>query len=153
MLKTILINGARGKALHTADVGISTSDPVLVAHTEASIVGVFQFVSRTSAGTTIITTPVAGGSLILTDMLISADKAVGGKVTVCFNDGTNEQNVISFNTDDKSLNETIAFAGRFQGWKDARLEVVTIANFEVDVTAGYYKVDTSRDFADWNAQR
>jgi hypothetical protein len=43
--------------------------------TEHQRYGVWKVVQRSSAGTSIIATPDAGGSIVVTDLIVSADRA------------------------------------------------------------------------------
>jgi len=46
-----------------------------------------------------------------------------------------------------------ALGGVWRGWKDARLEVVTVQDFEYTVTIGYVKERDGLTYADWDARR
>jgi len=117
--------------------------------------GVFKSTNRTTTGTSIITAPDSGGAIVLTDLLISTDKVNNATVVVRFTDGTNTIEIFSANVTDAPVNLSIPFAGNWKGWKNARLELVTVNTVDVTVAVGYYKI--GNEFADgyteWDAKR
>lgn len=115
--------------------------------------GVFKSVSLTTASTTTITTPVNGGSIVLTDLVISAEKKNAGTVIIRFTDGTNTINIFQGTLTDAPINLSVPFVGKWEGWRDARLEVVTNQNTVATIALGYYKVKTGRNFTDWDSLR
>ena len=153
MLKTVLTNSKDKKALHTDD-GWQYS-PVLVTTTHAATSGNFKAVSRAAAGTTIVTSPNAGGSIVLTDMIITTDKVNLATATVQFTDGTNTIVIIDATVTDAPCNIATSFVGRWHGWRDARIELVTVGNVKATVACGYFKVDAlhTQDYSEWNAER
>jgi hypothetical protein len=121
--------------------------------TPALVHASFKSVTRTTAGTTIVTAPNLGGAIIISDIVVTSDKTNATNVTVRFTDGTNTINLLVGDSTNNSINLAIAFAGKVQGWKNARLEVVTTGNVTATVTCVYYKTKKSLDFQDWNARR
>ena len=116
--------------------------------------GVFRAVQITSATTTIVATASPGGSLLMTDLVVSAKKVAGTTLIVEFDDGVNTE-IIS---DPDSVNQSVNFSwtpfGRIQGWTDAAVKVVTTgANTVATVTVGYVKLPDSISFSEWNDLR
>ena len=115
--------------------------------------GVFKAVTSTTQTTTEIVAPLAGGSIVLTDLIISSNKAANGILTLRFTDGSNTINIAVFPVD-IAIVMPIALVGLFRGWEDARLEMVTtVATFDATVTAGYMKAPDGLPFAEWDALR
>ena len=115
--------------------------------------GVFKAVNRTSAGTTIITSPDGLGAIVVTDLLISAKKAATSDVAVQFNGGGNTVIIFLADSINSDFNLAIPFVGLFRGWQDADLELVTTGNVVATVTAGYMKVPDGLPFSEWDALR
>jgi hypothetical protein len=115
--------------------------------------GVFKAATRTDAGTTILTTPILNQSIILTDMIISGEKQAGSVVTVRFTDGTNTVNIFVASQVDAPPQIAIPFAGRWQGWRNARLEMVTSGAGDATVAVGYMNVPEGLTFEEWDALR
>ena len=153
MLKTILTNSKDKKALHTSDGWDNL--PVLETTTHAAMSGSFRAVSRASAGTTIITSPNVGGSIVLTDLMLTTDKVNGATVTIHFTDGVNTIVIIDAVVTDAPCNIATSFIGHWHGWKDARIELITVSTVKATVACGYFKADAlhTQDYSEWNAER
>lgn len=115
--------------------------------------GTFKAATRTTAGTTEITSPGIGGSLILTDLMVTGEKQAGSSVEVRFTDGTNTVTLYLASQVDAPASTAISFSGRWQGWKDARLDMITVGTADATVAVGYIKVPGGLEFAEWNALR
>lgn len=154
MIRASIIADASGKSIHTADPLVNPQDgPVLITETQASTHGTFKTANRTSAGTTAVATPLPGGSIILTDLIVTTDKVNGATLTLQFTDGTNAVIISRSILTDAPANFAIGFTGLWRGWKDGRLDMVTTGNVDATVTCGYYKSIESIDYATWDAQR
>lgn len=153
MLKTNLADPADGKL---ANVAQSTWGNALCVTNFETLNAHFKSATRTTDGTTIITEPSSGGSISLTDLIVTAEKrAAGGHITIRFTDGTNTINIALINIIDAPVNLAIGFSGRWKGWVNARLEMVTDEDFSATVSAGYLKVDPAHTllYAAWDAER
>jgi len=117
------------------------------------VFGQFKAANRTTAGTTTVVEPLLDGSISITDLIISADKVNGATVTVRFTDGTNTINIYRGVTTDAPINVALSIAGRFRGWRDARIELVTTNAVDASVTLGYLKYADSVPFARWDKLR
>ena len=152
MNKTILARAEDKAALHTAHVSPSP-DPVLVTENIHRIHGTFASQSRTTAGTSILATPELNQEIILTDLIVSTEKLNAGVIVVQWTDDVETIVIYQGFTNDGPINFAIGFAGRFAGWKDARLEMVVTGNMNSTVTVGYYKLPEGLTFAEWDAIR
>ena len=153
MLKANLADPADGKS---ANVARTTWGNVLYVTGFEKLNGRFKAATRTTDGTTIITEPDSGGSISLTDLIVTTEKrAAGGHLTLRFTDGTNTINIAVVNVIDAPANFGIGLSGRWQGWINARLEMVTDEDFSATVSAGYLKVSPKYTllFTAWDEQR
>lgn len=152
MLKAILIDSATGKELYNAD---QNGDKVLISQTHAQVEGTFRAKTLTAAGTVIVAEPDKGGCIVLTDFILTSDKTEGAVITVQFTCGTDTIPIMVADMSDAPVNLATSLAGKWDGWKDARLELVITggANPTATLAAGYYKLKDSKLFDDWDAQR
>ena len=154
-VKSTLTKVGTGKAIWCPE-GIHA--PLLGVATQARAFGQFKTASVTAvapAGTTIVT-PLKNESIVLTDLIITAEKKSGGIDTLKFYDGTNTVNILVGSVDDSPLNLAIAFAGHWHGWKDAYLQLVQSgANHYANVAVGYYFMpkELTETYARWNKLR
>lgn len=132
------------------------TEELLVIEDYVTAFSVFKAVTRTTAGTTIIVTPPAGGSLSITDIILSATKASGATVTLQFEDDTNTEVITTVALTNVPVTFTIPVKGRLQGWRDARLELVTAtssAQTTAFITTGYMRLPNGLEYSEWNALR
>lgn len=116
--------------------------------------GVFKSATRTTAGTTIIVAPDTGGSIVLTDLIISTDKTNGTTTTIQFTDGSQTITLFSGDSTNNSINLAISFGGRWEGWMDSRLELVTAGgNVTATASVGYFKLSEGKQFSVWDKLR
>ena len=142
-----------GNALHTEKVGAHTH---LVVEDHSRVATQFKAQTIVAASTAIIVTPPAGAAIVITDIIVSAEKVSSGSITVQFDDGTNAVIIFRAIVTDAPVNLHIPFAGRWRGWKDARIDMVGAGvNIESDVSVGYYilRGEGVLPFAEWDAQR
>lgn len=152
MIKTKALAAGTNSEYHWAD-GLVSKEPLHVITTEGGRHGVFKSTSRTTAGTSTISEPELNGSLILTDLIVSSDKTNASTITIRFTDDTNTVNVAVFDSGNAPVATAISFTGLWQGWKNARLEMVTVANVTATAALGYLKLDTGLQYADWDNLR
>ena len=159
MLKTVTVDPKTKRALHVEETWNEThaveGTEVLPVYLTAGMAhGTFKAVTISGATTTIVVEPNDEGSLILTDLFVSADKVNNASVTVRFSDGTTNIPIIAPIVTDAPVNIGASLAGRWQGWKDARVEVVTdAAGQNVTVSVGYIKMPTGLPYAEWDSLR
>ena len=144
-----------GVALHTEKVGQHTH---LVTEDHSRVVTQFQHAASTDAGTTTVVTPRSGAAIVITDIILSQEKVAAGFITIQFDDDDNNTVILLRGTtvDGDMPGLHIPFAGRVRGWKDARVEMVTVGvNVESDVTIMYYHLIGEQVllFDEWSAQR
>lgn len=153
-IKSTLVKVGTGTALWTPE-GIHA--PLMGTATQARMFGRFKTasVTATTAGTTFVTPP-QNESIVLTDLIVSAEKKNAGIDTLRFYDGTNTVNIMVTSVADSPVNIAIPFAGFWQGWKDAYLQIVqTGANHYISVAVGYYFMpeELTYTYARWDKLR
>jgi len=119
---------------------------------------VFQAVNWSAAQVTETVLVDAGGngSIEITDLIITTDKANGGTVIVHFDDGTNEEVIITTVLTDLPIRLNMHFVGKVQGWQGASLYyTVAGANSTGAITVVYIRHNKagSLPYAEWNARR
>lgn len=125
---------------------LSTTDPYR-SH------GVFQTAALTGATTTTIIEAEEAGSIVLTDLVVSAKKKAASTLTIQFNDGTNQAVLVAPDTVESAVNLSWSPQGRIQGWRDAYIEAITTGAADVTITAGYVRVAVGLPFGEWDAHR
>jgi len=153
-VKSTLTKTGTGKAIWCPE-GIYA--PLVGTATQALSFGRFKTASLTAehAGTTIVTPP-KNESIVLTDLIVTAEKKALGADTLRFYDGTKTENIIVGSVADSPLNIAIGFQGLWQGWRDAYLQLVqTGADHYVNVAVGYYFMpeELTETYARWNKLR
>lgn len=152
MIKTIQINPSDGRSIHFADA-FGSGHPLTINATYLQKEGLFKSVTRTSAGTSMIAEPTFGGSLMITDLLISTSKSAKSSVSIVFTDGTNTINIFTGDSSSAPVSVFIPFAGRWQSWRGARLELITVGMVAVTAAVGYIKLKHGCPFPEWESQR
>ena len=153
MSAPVFLETIEGVLLHTEKVGPHTH---LVVEDHSRVATQFRSVANTGAETQIAVTPPEGTAIVITDVILGAEKAASGSVTVQFTQGSDTVIVFKISTVQNPVSLHIPFAGRWRGWKDARIDVVTAGgNSDSDVSVGYYilRGEGVLSFTDWDAQR
>ena len=158
MIKVHLVRSANGAELHSDDPynGFErlVDDTNILSTTNAYRAhGVFQTAALIGATTTTIISAEDAGSIILTDLVVSAKKKAGSTLTIQFNDGTNTAILVVPDTAESAVNLSWSPQGRIQGWRDAYLEAITTGAADVTITAGYVRLRNGLPFGEWNAIR
>ena len=152
-VRLVASHGGPLKYPHHEEALTEPNELIPIIASEPARHGVFKSVTATTQTTTPITAPLAGGAIVVTDLLITTNKQAGGIVTLRFTDGAQTVNLAVFPVD-LAVNQSIAFVGLFRGWADAALEMVTSgATFDATVTAGYMKTPAGLEFSVWDALR
>jgi len=115
--------------------------------------GLFKAVSGTTAATTTVTAPSIGGNIALLSIMLSAEKKNTGSIELRFTDDTETITVFKAILTDAPVAFGGAIGTVWRGWKNARLEVVTVQDFIYTVTAGYVKERDGLNYADWDSLR
>ena len=159
MIRAILVDAAMNEALHT-EVLYGDSFEHLEGEITALITanpfqahGVFKAVSRVTAGTTNIITPDPSGSVLLTDIMISATKVQSSTAELLFDDDTNSETLFKADMTNGEMFYSHAVVGRMQGWRNARLDLTTVNGSDVYVTVGYVKLEKGLVYSEWNSLR
>ena len=152
MFLSFLARASDKRALHTADVQPSP-EPVLVTENLHRIHGTFAAQSRSTGGTTILAAPEIDQEIVLTDLIVSTDRVASSTLVIHWTDDAETIVIYSGNANDAPINFAIAFAGRWAGWKNARIEMVTNNTLKANIAVGYYKLPEGLTFAQWDAIR
>lgn len=153
MSTPVILQLEDGTILHTEKVGPHTH---LVIEDHSRVATQFRTVANTGAETQIVVTPPKGTAIVITDVILGAEKAASGSVTVQFVEGSDTVIVFKISTVQNPVSLHIPFAGRWRAWRNARIDVVTTGgNSDSDVSIGYYIVrgEGVLSFADWDVER
>lgn len=114
----------------------------------------FKAVQRSSAGTSVVAEAPLNGGLIITDLVLTADRVNGATTTLTLTDGTNSVNIFGPAVlTDAPITFSANFGGRVRGWRDARLDLITTGAVSCAVTVGYVKTPTALNYAAWDELR
>jgi hypothetical protein len=151
MLKVNLTHGHDGEE---AEIVHTPFGHTLLVTTPEKLYSYFNAATRTTAGTTVLVQPSSGEAIALTDILISGEKKAG-TLTIQFTDGTNSINVIVVPLTDAPANYAIPLSGRWAGWRDARVSMITDAVANITVAVGYIRIGSADtlSYAEWDAAR
>ena len=158
MLNTCLVDPKNKRTLHVdeqweAFSPLKGDEATLVTSTIYQGHGTFRNISRNTAGTETIVQAPSEGSLVVTDCVINTEKRTGGAVTVQFTDGVDTVDLFKGYCQDAPININIAVSGRFQGWQDARVDVVVEGATDCSVTLGYMKIPNGIPYKEWDSYR
>ena len=153
MIKTTLYSSKSGRELHSYE-GYD-GDPILVHTTHANRYGHFAAGTRTGAGTTTIIAARGNDAIVLTDLIMTCDRVNGATATVNVTGGGNTVAIISADVTDSAVSLAIAFAGRWETWRAAQVDLVTVGAVTATVSLGYYRIpwNYARSYSKWNAER
>ena len=154
MVKAYLIDLATGEVIHTEPYWKGGKKRrLIITSSRAQQDGVFKSVTVSNDTVTLVT-PLTDGAISLTDLIVSSEKQVGGVVTVQFSDGSNTVLIASAEAD-SPIGFASNFSGRWDGWKDAFIQVVVSAVFNATVSVGYFKLQPEETlaFGAWDALR
>jgi hypothetical protein len=157
MLKTIPVK-ENGQPYHSEDVDLDGNREgglftIPVVSSIAETHGNFKAINVNVAGTTTVTAPNINGAIIITDILLSAERVNNGSVVLSFTDDTETIVIFKAVVTDAPVTIAAPLNGRWRGWKDARLELVVTLDVETSASVGYYKVKDGLPFSDWDARR
>lgn len=158
MVDVTLIAGDGEAVIESADPstplnGINPGLEALLTTDPRLVTGTFKSLGGSGAGTTEFLTSPSNGSLLITDMILSADKVNSGAVEVRITDGTNSEPMARAIVTDAPVNMAANFGGRFQTWRNARVDVVVTNAVTWNLTLGYTRVATGLEYSDWNNRR
>ena len=152
--KAYLIDLVTGKVIHTEPFWKGGEERrLIIVSDRPQQYGVFKSITVNNDTDTLVT-PLTDGSISLTDLIITSEKQVGGVVTVQFYDGTNTV-LIASAAADSPIGFGHNFTGRWDGWKDAYIQVIVSAAFNATVSIGYFKQqpEETLPFDAWDSRR
>ena len=157
-VNTVAIDPKTNTALHVEREWTRTDailgNEVIPVHLRSQAAhGTFKTVKFTTAGTQTVITPNNDGSLFITDIALFGDKVNGGSLELLFTDGTDTATLALATTTDAPVNYGQGFQGRFQGWKDARIDLIITGNINGSVVVGYMKMPKGLPYSEWDALR
>ena len=152
MLKASLTEQSSGQELYIAN---QNGYKVLVSETHAQVAGLFKAETLNAPGTVIVTEPDPDGCIVLTDIILTSDKTLNSVITIQFTDGTNTIPIIVADMAEAPVSIATSFGGRWQGWRNAQLELVIVGGVNPTATlaAGYYKLHDSLLYDEWDSLR
>ncbi len=154
MIPIYLVDLATGVAVHTEPAFHEGREHRLLAITdEPSAHG--QFISATyNNETATLLSAATNGSLLITDLIVSSRKKIGGIVTVQFTDGVNTVPIVDIAAD-SPIQLSHNFKGRVLGWANADVQVIVSDAFNATVYVGYVRLakGATLGFKAWDAER
>jgi hypothetical protein len=153
MIKSTLAASKNGRELQNID-GYADR-PVLITETYGAMQGTFDSVLLTVAGTFEIIADRGSDGIVLTDLLISAEKKALATLTIRFNDTSNTETIMLATLTDAPVNFAIPFSGHWEGWQGTNLEVVASHDIVGCVAVGYYRINEEDTLAydAWTSRR
>jgi len=143
-----------GGAAHFEDYRVNSSDARSLSVTSiAQSHGAWKSTNGSTAAITAVTSPDNGGSIAITDIMLSTEKKTSGEVELRFTDGTNTIILFRALLTQFPVQINQGIVGLMKGWKDARVEIETVQNFEYSITIGYIKFKEGLDYSEWDARR
>ena len=158
MIKSGLYNPRSKERLHSSKPWETYKRPagneeILITEDYVTAFSTFQSVTRSTAGTTTIVSPIGGGSIAVTDVMLSATKVNAATVSLVFDDDTNSETLFTIALTNDPVTFPWTVKGRLQGWRDARLDLVTVNSTVTFVTVVYMLLPDSLIFSEWDALR
>jgi len=153
ILKSQIIASRSGKEIHTYD-GYD-GEPVLVTTTHGAQHGSFVAATRTEAGTTAVISARGEDGIVFTDLILTTDKVQGATVTVAITDGSNTVTVVAADVTDAPCNIALSFAGHWQTWQAAYVNLTTVGVVKATLALGYFRIpwNVTLPYSAWNALR
>lgn len=118
--------------------------------------GFFKAVTNSGIQTQTIVPCPSGTALYVTDTVLSASKTANALVTVRFFDGTNTENILVMDVNDKGNQMELHPAGRTLGWEQAAIQLLTDTGGQAATcTVWFARItgDLVLSYAKWNALR
>ena len=113
---------------------------VLAISTYQKEKSLWQSVSWTDAvAETALVSPDGDGSIEICDIFITAEKKAGGSLTIHFDDGTNEKDVVKSTVADGTINIASNFSGKVQGWRSAILYYTVVGTYTGSILVTFVK--------------
>jgi len=153
MLKTKIVAGKSGKEFLSYDGWKDL--PILTVTTYGAVNGSFNTATRSGAGTTTVVEAYSNDAIVITDLILTTDKVNGATATVQITDGVNTIVLISADLTDAPCNIAISFAGHWEGWQGAYIDLVTTGAVTATLALGYFRIPWNRSliYEAWDARR
>jgi hypothetical protein len=153
MIQTELVTGNDRRKLAT-EFGHGDGQ-TLLAQPYGSLRGTFDSTLLALAGTSTIVEAFGNQGIVLTDLVISAEKKNTATVTVFFDDGTNTESIMLVTLTDAPVNMAVPFVGHWAAWQGASLKVTLSLDAVGCVAVGYFRTpeDETIPYDAWIAQR
>jgi len=156
-VKMVIIDPSSNNAVGIEDFGgfgklLIVADPVRI-HT---VFKTTKIAAGDDPGSTTVATPTGDGSIVVVDLVVSFEKKTSAEVTLQFNDGVNSELIWFGDMQDAPISFGVSFAGKWQGWQSAYLEIVVAgAGLDGSLGVSYAKVnkENSLSYSAWNARR
>jgi hypothetical protein len=150
-IKSITTDSESGQALDT-HLGVD-GHTCLITESNFRLIGSFKTATYNNETATLVT-PLIDGSIQLTDIIVTSEKKLLGIVTVQFTDGVNTVIIMKAEAD-SPIQIAHGFQGHWHGWRDAYIQVIVSAAFDVTVALGYVRVpkELTITYNAWNALR
>jgi len=85
--------------------------------------------------------------ILLSDIIISAEKKQSGTITIQFNDGADTETIFLATLTDAPVNMAIPLRGHWLAWQGAYLEVITNLAIDGCISIGYARIPESKTLA------
>jgi len=153
MIRTNLVRMSDKKELCT--LAGYCPNPTLITHTYGQLEGNFKSTVLAAADTYELVKKSGDEAIVLTDLIVSAEKKNSGTISIQFNDGVNTEGIVLATVTDAPINIAIPFIGHWQGWKGAYLEAITSQAIAGCVAVGYFRLpeDKALSYSAWNSKR
>ena len=158
MIKSGLVNPTTKERLFSCKPWETYKNPlgteeILITEDYVTAFSTFRSVTRTTGGTTAVVTPAGGGSIAVTDVMLSATKVQSATVSLVYDDDTRSETLFTIALTNEPVTFSWGIKGRLQGWRDARLDLVTVNSTLAFVTVVYMQLPEGLVFGDWDALR
>lgn len=151
-VKVNLTFGPDKQALHCARPFDDNTLLVVTDYFEAH--GIFKTAQISTATTTEIAAPSLGGCIIVTNILLSAEKQNSGTVAVEFDDGVNTEILYAAALTNSAVNISVNMPHGWRGWANATIKVISNSTSPTSITVGYVKLTQgSETYEAWDARR
>lgn len=124
-----------------------TDGRTLITESYVALAGTFKSQILVAADTYELIAARGNGGILLSDIIVSAEKKTNGTITIQFNDGADTETILLINLNDAPVNAAIPFKGHWLAWQGAYLEVITNLITDGCVSVGYARIPESKTLA------
>ena len=112
--------------------------------------GLYKTTTIVASGTVTVVLAPPGGSILITDIVMNADKSANSTITLEWNDGTVQDELLSAQLGNQNFQMVWSVTGRVQGWEDARLDILTSGTFNASINIGYIRMPAGDKKGTWD---